>query len=121
MLAIISLLIILALSILITRIATLALVHTGLSRDVARLQSRSAFTGVGFTTCESEAIVKHPVRRRILSILMLLGNVGFISTVSTLIIGFVGSQPASLWLRLTVLCGGIVVLWLLSISSLVDR
>ena len=79
---IISLLIILTLSILITRIATVALVVTGLSREAARFQARSAYTGVGFTTDESEKVVNHPVRRKILLVLMLLGNAGIITTIS---------------------------------------
>lgn len=52
MFAIASLLVVLVLSLLVTRIATVALTHTGLSREVARFQARSAFSGVGFTTSE---------------------------------------------------------------------
>lgn len=73
MLSIVSLLIVLTLSILVTRIATVALAHTGLSRESAKFQARSAFTGVGFTTNESEKVVNHPIRRRILLLRMLLG------------------------------------------------
>lgn len=50
MLAIGTVLAALLLSLLITRIATNALSVTGLSRETARFQARSAFTGVGFTT-----------------------------------------------------------------------
>ncbi|WP_419175988.1 hypothetical protein [Desulfosediminicola sp.] len=59
MLSIVSLLLVLASSILVTRIATVALTHTGLSRESARFQARSAFTGVGFTTNESEKVANH--------------------------------------------------------------
>ena len=68
MIAIFSLLLVLVLSLLITRIATIALTYTGLSRQSAKFQARSAFTGVGFTTSESEKVVNHPVRRRVLLI-----------------------------------------------------
>jgi Trk-type K+ transport system membrane component len=51
-----TLLIALALSLIITRVATMALMLTGLSRESARFQSRSAFTGVGFTTTEAESL-----------------------------------------------------------------
>jgi len=68
MAAILSLLVILIVSILITRVATIALIHTGLSHQTAKFQSRSAFTGVGFATNESERIVNHPLRRRVLLI-----------------------------------------------------
>jgi Trk-type K+ transport system membrane component len=86
MISIVTLLIVLTLSILITRIATVALTHTGLSRESAKFQARSAFTGVGFTTSESEKVVSHPVRRRILLTLMLLGNAGIVTAVSSLIV-----------------------------------
>ena len=56
MLPIVSILVIVGLSLLVTRIASVALVHTGLGREAARFQARSAFTGVGFTTSESETI-----------------------------------------------------------------
>ena len=86
MLSILTLLMVLTFSILVTRIASVALTHTGLSRESAKFQARSAFTGVGFTTSESEKVVNHPVRRRILLLLMLLGNAGIVTAVSTLII-----------------------------------
>lgn len=60
MIAILSLLAVLIVSLLITRIATVALTLTGLPRELARFQARSAFTGVGFTTSETEKVVNHP-------------------------------------------------------------
>lgn len=124
MLSIVSLLIVLTLSILVTRIATVALTHTGLSRESAKFQARSAFTGVGFTTNESEKVVNHPIRRRILLLLMLLGNAGVVTAVSTLIISFVNtSQSGSgelLW-RIVLLVSGLVLLWSLAASRWVDR
>ncbi len=86
MLPILSLLLIVVLSILITRIATIALIHTGLSRESARFQARSVFTGAGFTTTESENVVRHPVRRRIVMLLMLLGNAGIVTAVASLML-----------------------------------
>ncbi len=50
----ITLIVIFTFSVLITKIATESLVHTGLSKEAARFQARSAFTGVGFTTKEAE-------------------------------------------------------------------
>jgi hypothetical protein len=63
---VIAFLTVLALSMLITGLATSALSMTGLSRESARFQARSAFTGTGFTTQEAEKVVNHPVRRRII-------------------------------------------------------
>lgn len=94
---VISLLVVITLSILCTRIATVALVHTGLSREVARFQARSAFTGVGFTTGESEKVIRHPVRRRIVMALMWLGNVGIMSAIFSLILTFVGQEQMGLF------------------------
>jgi Trk-type K+ transport system membrane component len=71
-----------------SRVAAVALTHTGLSKESSKFQARSAFTGVGFTTNESEKVVNHPVRRKILLILMILGNAGIISGITSLIVGF---------------------------------
>lgn len=89
MIAILTLLIIITISLLVNRIATVALAFTGLSRETARFQARVAFTGAGFTTSESELITSHPVRRQIVMMLMLLGNAGLVTVVATLMTGFV--------------------------------
>lgn len=88
MIAIGSLLVLIALSLVVTRVATLILVATGMSRTVARFQARSALTGAGFTTSESEQVVGHPLRRRVVMALMLVGNVGIVASAGTLILGF---------------------------------
>ena len=75
-------------SLLIVRVGTVALEKTGLSRDVAAFQAQSAFMGVGFTTSESEAVVGHPVRRRVVRTLMLLGFGAITSTLGTAVITF---------------------------------
>lgn len=122
MISILTLLVVMTLSILITRIATVALTYTGLSNESAKFQARSAFTGVGFTTNESEKAVNHPIRRRILLLLMLLGNAGIITAVSSLIISFVNTQESTsiVW-NIVLLVTGIVVLWSLAASQWVDR
>lgn len=121
MVAILSLLFILVFSILITRIATVALTHTGLSRQTAKFQARSAFTGVGYTTSESERIVNHPVRRRILLFLMLLGNAGIVSAMASLILSFVDGGNTQLVFRIVALLAGVVALWFVASSKWVDR
>ena len=83
MVAILTLLVTLTATLVITRIATVALMVTGLSREAARFQARSALTGVGFTTLESEKVTNHPVRRHIIMILMLTGNVGIVTVLAT--------------------------------------
>ncbi len=121
MIAIITVVIILILSILITKIATIALTHTGLSRETARFQARSAFTGVGFTTSESEKVVNSPVRRKILLLLMILGNAGIVTSMSSLIIGFVKTGTDNLWLKIIILLTSIIFVWHLSNSKYLER
>ena len=65
MVAIATVVVVMLVSLLITRVATVALTLTGLSREAARCQARSALSGTGFTT--PEAVVAHLVRRRIVS------------------------------------------------------
>jgi len=122
MVAIISLLLIVTLSILVTRIATIALAHTGLSKESARFQARSAFTGVGFTTSESEQLTTHPVRRRIVMLLMLLGNAGIVTSVSSLILTFVTPGATGLLsTKLLVLFIGLSLLWWAARSHWIDQ
>jgi K+/H+ antiporter YhaU regulatory subunit KhtT len=122
MAGIITVILILIFSILITRVAAIALIHTGLSREASKFQARSAFTGVGFTTSESEKVVNHPVRRKILLLLMILGNAGIITGVASLIIGFADiDSGVNNWVKIVVLLGGITILWNLANSQWVDR
>lgn len=89
MFALLSLLVVIAVSILITRVAKRALVLTGVSPEVAHFQARSALSGTGFTTGESEQVVAHPARRRIIMLLILLQNAGLATAVATLVLSFV--------------------------------
>jgi hypothetical protein len=109
-------------SLLVTRIAAVALVHTGMSRESARFQARSAFTGAGFTTTEAEDVVSHPVRRRIVMGLMLSGNVGLVTLVSSLLISLIDIRSSdATWSGIAILTGGIAALWWLASSAWVDR
>lgn len=119
--AVISLFVVLTLSLLITRLATAALTMTGVSQELARLQSISAFTGVGFTTTESEALVEHPVRRRVLMTLMVLGNAGVVTAISSLILSFSGLEQRAGYARAGYILAGLVVLWLIARSEWVDK
>lgn len=122
MIAIISLLLVVMISILVTRIATLALIHTGMTREAARFQARSAFTGTGFSTREAEQVTNHPVRRRIVMLLMLSGNAGIVTIVSSLILSFIGPRElGTLSLKLLLLIGGLGILWIAGNSNWVDR
>lgn len=89
---VIALLIIALVSLLAVRVGATALMMTGLSWDTASFQSYSAFFGVGFTTKEAEMVVNHPVRRRIIRDLILVGNVGLTSALATLVVTMLQSS-----------------------------
>ena len=122
MIAIGTVLAALLVSLLITRIATIALSLTGLSKESARFQARSAFTGVGFTTSEAESVVNHPVRRRVVLALMLLGNAGLVTILASLLISFAGAdQSSQAWRRVALLLLGLSAVFVLAKSRRVDR
>lgn len=58
---------------------------TGLPRHKAFFQALSCFTTTGFTTLEAEEIVNHPARRRIATVLMVLGNVGVVAFLAAVV------------------------------------
>ncbi len=119
---IITLFLVLSLSLVVVRLATVALTMTGLSEEAAAFQARSAFTGTGFTTSEAEAVVNHPVRRRIISSLMVLQSARFFGILISLILMFVGdAADAQKLYRLAWLAGGALVLLALSHSTFVER
>ncbi len=121
MIAIASLLAVVTLSLVVTRVATVVLVATGLSAQEARFQARSALTGTGFTTREAESVVSHPLRRRVVMALMLIGNAGLVAAASSLIIGFRGGGTgAELW-RVLELIGGISLLVFVTLNRRIDR
>lgn len=126
MIALLSLLIVVVLSLLVVRIATVALTLTGISRELARFQARSAFTGAGFTTQESEQVVQHPVRRRVIMMLLLLGNAGIITAASSLILSFADLRGpdtgiADIAIRSLLLIAGLAGIWVVAHSRWVDR
>jgi TrkA-C domain len=118
--AVITILVVLFASLLIVRVGAVALALTGMAREAARFQARSAFFGVGFTTAEAESVVSHPVRRRIIAWLILLGNAGVISVLGTLVISF-GSGGGNTLARIALLLAGLLVLGALAASRPVDR
>jgi TrkA-C domain len=119
--ALVTVLIVILVSLLLTRIATIALVLTGMSRESARFQARSALTGVGFTTAEAESVVDHPVRRRIAMTLMLIGSAGIVTAAASLFLSFSGATGGQRLERLLILLGGLLLLLLLARSKAFDR
>ena len=70
---------------LIVEVATVMLVMTGLDRDTARFQAVSIITASGYTTTESELVVRHPVRRKIAMFLMISGSIALAVIISILV------------------------------------
>lgn len=105
---------------LVIKIGAIALVMTGLSEEVAKFQSLSAFSGTGFTTTESESILNVPIRRRIITMLIRLGSVGVVTSISTLLLSFLGAGQATSE-RILVLAIGVVGLWFLSRNKAFNR
>lgn len=119
MAALISFFIILFLSLTIVRVATAMLKMTGLSEDMAQFQARSAFTGTGFTSRESESVINHPVRRKIIQNLMLMGSIGIVTFISSLLLTFTAEgSNQDLYLRFGMLLGGALLIFLLSRTRL---
>ena len=125
MIALAWLLIIAVASLLIVRLGTTALTLTGLPRETAEFQAYSAFFGVGFTTRESEQVVNHPVRRRIMKHLILAGQVGLTSVIVPLVVTFVNVKSVGEGIeQLGMIVVSLGLLWLATnthlFKSLVD-
>lgn len=70
-------------SFIVIRIGAIAFHVTGIEWSLSKFQALSCFTSTGFTTREAELIVRHLQRRRIATILMILGNAGFVLMIAT--------------------------------------
>jgi hypothetical protein len=126
MFAVVGVLIVFTVSLVVLRVATVGLTMTGVSKDLAQFQALSAFTGSGFTTKESEDIVNHPLRRRIAMHLMLLGHVGVVVAIPSVVLSFVGAGGSAHWtdqltIRIGVLVGGLLLLLIVASSRYVER
>lgn len=112
------LLIAILVSFIVVRIGGFALQLTGIEPDVARFQALSAFSGTGFTTREAERVVGNRTRRRIVTILIILGNAGMVTVIATLVASFTQvSGYAWFFIRLAIIIGGIFGLYQLIIRS----
>jgi len=120
--AVFSLLVIIAITMLITRLATMALILTGMSHESAQFQARSALAGVGFTTREAESVVGHPVRRRIIMLLMMAGSISVPTVIAALGVSlFTTFQAESWWWPLLLLISGLLALGLFGHSRWMNK
>ena len=104
---------------LILRVGTVALSLTGISREVARFQVRSAFFGAGYTTAEAESIMNHPVRRRIVQLLIVWGAIGLTSILGSSVLTL--TRQDGLGRPLLTLVGGFAVIYVLFSIRPIDR
>ncbi len=73
----------LTVSFIVVRVGAIAFQLTGLEWSLAKFQALSCFTGTGYTTKEAELITGNPQRRRIASVLMVLGSAGLVIMIAT--------------------------------------
>ena len=113
MYAIATFLVVAVFSMVFGRLATGALIATGVPPEIAAFQSRSAFSGAGFTTTETESVINHPTRRKIISTTMFVGSLGTPTLVVAVLVGFVAPGPGSTIERTLVIISGIVLILML--------
>jgi len=113
MTAVVLLLVSIVISFAVVRVGAVALELTGIPWDHAKFQALSAFTNSGFTTRESEEITRHPVRRRIASILIVLGNAGLVAVVGTFSGSLLDPEPMQPLFNLGLILGGVgLIVWI---------
>ena len=105
-------------SFIVVRIGGLALQLTGIEPDVARFQALSAFSGTGFTTTEAERVVRNRTRRRVVTILIILGNAGLVTIIATLVASFTQvSNHEWFFIHLAIILVSIFIFYKLIIGS----
>jgi len=111
MASVLLLIIIVVVSYVIVTAGATAFELTGLDRSTAQFQALSAFTGTGFTTRVSQRVVEHPVRRRITSMLIVMGYAGTASVIAS----FVTSVNVDSWgataLNLALMAVAALMVW----------
>ncbi|MDD3345007.1 MAG: hypothetical protein PHO34_01020 [Candidatus Omnitrophica bacterium] len=125
-------LIVIGVSFIIVKIGALVFHLTGLPWPLATFQALSCFTGTGFTTRESELITNNPQRRKIASVLIILGHAGLVTLIATFAnslrtdlvtiyrIPFVNSIVPSYWVpwvNLIIIILGIYVIYRVVVNS----
>jgi hypothetical protein len=103
-------------SFIVVRVGAIALMMTGLERPKAVFQSLSAFTGTGFTTREAEVIVNNPLRRKIISVLMILGNAGIVAVIISATSSVVTSKVHELPIHFAIFLLGVFIIYRLGKS-----
>ncbi len=109
-----STLIVIFFLVLFVRAAAVALEMTGLDKKTALFQALSAFSRTGFTTQEAESIVNHPVRRKIVILLMILGTAGFATVIITATSHIVTMEDYRLPIDVLILVVGLYLIYIVA-------
>ena len=67
------------------RIGAIAFELTGMPWEQAKFQALSCFTLTGFTTREAQMVTRHPQRKKIAALMMIIGYAGSISLIATFV------------------------------------
>ncbi|MEA3489064.1 MAG: TrkA C-terminal domain-containing protein [Candidatus Omnitrophota bacterium] len=119
---VIPVIVIIVISAFIVKIASVALNLTGLDEKRAFFQALSAFTGTGFTTRDAEFVVNHDIRRKIIMFLMILGNAGIVSIITTLMLSFFrGGGITPVLINITIILLAILLLIKISLNKEITR
>jgi membrane-associated protease RseP (regulator of RpoE activity) len=113
--SVIILIIIVVASLLCVRAGAIALELTGMERDKARFQALSAFTNTGFTTRETEEITNFPVRRKLVTVLIVLGHAGTVSVIATFATSMIQREPLYMAMNLGVIILSLYVVYRLAL------
>lgn len=114
---VIPVILVIIISAIIVKIAAVALNLTGLDHKRSFFQALSAFTGTGFTTRDSELIVNNDIRRKIVAFLMILGNAGLVTVITTLTLSFFRGKQGTAPFLLNLLVILIAILLLIKFST----
>lgn len=103
----------------VVKLGSIAFQLTGMEPKMAMFQSLSAFTNTGFTTRAAEDVVQHRKRRVIASVLIVMGYIGIVGVIVTLVRSF--AVEAGEWVpvlkRMTFILLGIYALYFIAIFS----
>lgn len=121
MASVILLLLIIAVSYVCVRGGAIALELTGLDPEQARFQALSSFTNTGFTTGEAEEITRLPVRRRIVSILIILGHAGTVTVIATLATSLIERDLRRLGINIAIIGGALFLFYRLALIGGLTR
>ncbi len=118
---VIPVIVIIVVSTVIVKIAAVALNLTGLDEKRSYFQALSAFTGTGFTTRDSELVVSNDIRRKIIMFLMILGNAGLVTVITTLTLSFSKGGATPVFLNIIVILLAVLFIIKVSLNKTITR